>query len=94
MAMSASDILATTSGINDALSLFYTIGGSILVTCAGIWGFNRVMSLLKGESAFDKHQREDAESDRQWFRDQAPKQTEQKFKSMSYSSSSRNRLSR
>jgi len=45
-AMAPADITATTTGISDALSLFYTIGGSILVVCAAIWGFKRVKGLL------------------------------------------------
>lgn len=46
MSMSSSDIIATQWGIADTLTLFYTIGGSILVVCAAVWGFKRVMGLL------------------------------------------------
>jgi coat protein B len=44
--MSPADITATTTGISDSLSLFYTIGGAILVVCAAIWGFRKVKGLL------------------------------------------------
>lgn len=45
-AMAPADVTATTTGISDAMALFYTIGGSILVVCAAIWGFKRVKALL------------------------------------------------
>ncbi|WP_191966083.1 major capsid protein [Oryzomonas japonica] len=45
-AMSAADITATTTGISDALTLFYTIGGAILVVMASIWGFRKIQGLL------------------------------------------------
>lgn len=46
MRMSPSNITSVISGVNGSLSLFYTIGGSILVVCAAIWGFKKVLSLL------------------------------------------------
>ncbi|MHB8121340.1 MAG: major capsid protein [Desulfuromonadaceae bacterium] len=45
-AMAAADITATTTGITDSLTLFYTIGGTILVVLAGIWGFRKITGLL------------------------------------------------
>lgn len=45
-AMSTADITATTTGISDSLTLFYTIGGTILVVLAGIWGFRKITGLL------------------------------------------------
>lgn len=45
-AMSVADITATTTGISDSLTLFYTIGGTILVVLAGIWGFRKITGLL------------------------------------------------
>lgn len=44
--MSAADVTATTTGISDSLTLFYTIGGTILVVLAGIWGFRKITALL------------------------------------------------
>lgn len=44
--MAAADITATTTGISDSLTLFYTIGGTILVVLAGIWGFRKITALL------------------------------------------------
>lgn len=45
-AMAPADITATTTGITDSLTLFYTIGGTILVVLAGIWGFRKITGLL------------------------------------------------
>jgi flagellar biogenesis protein FliO len=45
-AMSPADVTATTTGISDSLTLFYTIGGTILVVLAGIWGFRKITGLL------------------------------------------------
>lgn len=48
-AMAAADVTAVTTGISDSLALFYTIGGSILIVCAAVWGFFKVKSLLGGK---------------------------------------------
>lgn len=45
-AMAPADVTATTTGITDSLTLFYTIGGTILVVLAGIWGFRKITGLL------------------------------------------------
>jgi Inovirus Coat protein B len=45
-AMAPTDVTATTTGISDSLTLFYTIGGTILVVLAGIWGFRKITGLL------------------------------------------------
>ena len=45
-AMAPADVTATTTGISDSLTLFYTIGGTILVVLAGIWGFRKITGLL------------------------------------------------
>lgn len=44
--MNTNDVTATTTGISDSLTLFYTIGGTILVVLAGIWGFRKITGLL------------------------------------------------
>lgn len=45
-AMSAADQTAILSGISGSDTVFYAIGGGILVVMAGIWGFKRVKHLL------------------------------------------------
>jgi len=47
--MNAADVTATTTGISDSLTLFYTIGGTILVVLASIWGFRKITGLLGGK---------------------------------------------
>lgn len=44
--MNVADVTATTNGISSSLTLFYTIGGTILVVLAGIWGFRKITALL------------------------------------------------
>lgn len=45
-AMSANDQTAILTGISGSDTIFYAIGGGILVVMAGIWGFKRVKHLL------------------------------------------------
>lgn len=45
-ALSASDQTAILSGITASDTVFYAIGGGILVVMAGIWGFKKVKGLL------------------------------------------------
>lgn len=45
-ALSAADQTTILSGISDSDTVFYAIGGGILVVMAGIWGFKRVKNLL------------------------------------------------
>ncbi len=45
-ALSAADQTSILSGITASDTVFYSIGGGILVVMAGIWGFKRVKSLL------------------------------------------------
>lgn len=47
-ALSAADQTTILSGITASDTVFYAIGGGILVVMAGIWGFKRVKSLLGG----------------------------------------------
>ena len=47
-ALSAGDQTTILSGISASDTVFYAIGGGILVVMAGIWGFKRVKSLLGG----------------------------------------------
>lgn len=45
-ALSAADQTAIQNGITASDSVFYAIGGTVLVVMAGIWGFKRVKALL------------------------------------------------
>jgi hypothetical protein len=45
-ALSASDQTSILSGISASDTVFYAIGGGILVVLAGIWGFKKVKGLL------------------------------------------------
>lgn len=45
-ALSAPDQALILTGINASDTVFYAIGGGILVVMAGIWGFKRVKSLM------------------------------------------------
>jgi hypothetical protein len=64
--LSGSDLTAITSGVASSDAVFYSIGGAILVVCAGFWGFRKVQSLLSGSvdddwedlSADDKKERD------------------------------------
>ncbi len=51
--MDSPTITAITTGIYDAQSIFYEIGGSILVTLAAIWAFHKVSTLLGFNSVKD-----------------------------------------
>lgn len=42
-------ITATQSGILDIQTLFYTIGGTLLVIFAAMWGFKKIVALLSPE---------------------------------------------
>ncbi len=45
-ALSAADQTAIISGVSASDSVFYAIGGSLLIVMAGIWGFFQVKKLL------------------------------------------------
>lgn len=45
-ALSAGDQTAILTGITASDTVFYAIGGGILVVMAGIWGFKKVKGLL------------------------------------------------
>jgi coat protein B len=45
-ALSAADQTSILAGISASDSVFYAIGGGILVVMAGIWGFRKVQGLL------------------------------------------------
>jgi hypothetical protein len=45
-ALSGSDQTAILAGISDSDTVFFALGGGILVVMAGIWGFKRVKSLM------------------------------------------------
>jgi hypothetical protein len=45
-ALSAGDQTLILSGITASDTVFYSIGGGILVVMAGIWGFKKVKALL------------------------------------------------
>lgn len=47
-ALSATDQTTILNGISASDTVFYAIGGGILVVMAGIWGFKRVKNLLGG----------------------------------------------
>lgn len=49
--MSANAIAAAQSGISEGLSLFYVIGGTILVCLSAFWGFGKIVDLLHGGSS-------------------------------------------
>ena len=38
--------------IHDSLMLFYTIGGTILICLAGMWGFSKIIHLLVGKEDY------------------------------------------
>ena len=44
--MTPADLTNVTNGINETASLFYTVGGTVLVVFAAMWGFKKVMSLV------------------------------------------------
>lgn len=44
--ISPADVVTIQNGINEGLTLFYTIGGTILVVLAAIWGFQKITALL------------------------------------------------
>jgi len=44
--MDSASLASITTGISDTMSLYYIIGGTILVVMAGIWAFNRVYFVL------------------------------------------------
>lgn len=44
--LSAADQTAIQGGITGSDTIFYAIGGTILVVLAGIWGFKKVQSLM------------------------------------------------
>jgi hypothetical protein len=45
-AMTVADETAIKAGLSASDSIFYTIGGAILVVLAGIWGFKKVQHLI------------------------------------------------
>jgi hypothetical protein len=45
-AISATDEASILTGVSASDSLFYKVGGGILVVMAGIWGFKRVRGML------------------------------------------------
>lgn len=45
-AMSAADETAIKAGLTASDTIFYSIGGAILIVLAGIWGFKRVQGLM------------------------------------------------
>ncbi|MHB8121339.1 MAG: hypothetical protein ACYDG4_04215 [Desulfuromonadaceae bacterium] len=44
--MDANSLASITTGITDSQLIFYTIGGTLLVVMASIWGFKKIVSLL------------------------------------------------
>ena len=48
-ALSAGDQTSILSGITGSDTVFYAIGGGILVVLAGIWGFKKVQGLMGGK---------------------------------------------
>lgn len=46
MAMTADNLNGVLAGISNSDTVFYAVGGSILVALAGIWGFRKVWELL------------------------------------------------
>jgi hypothetical protein len=47
--MLPADQAATLAGITGASTLYFAIGGGILVVLAGFWGFKKVMGLVGGK---------------------------------------------
>lgn len=47
-ALSAADQTSILAGITASDTVFYAIGGGILVVLAGIWGFKKVQGLMSG----------------------------------------------
>lgn len=47
-ALSAADQTSILAGITASDTVFYAIGGGILVVLAGIWGFKKVQGLMQG----------------------------------------------
>lgn len=48
MALSAENQASILTGVASADSIFYALGGAILVVLAGMWGFYKVMGLITG----------------------------------------------
>lgn len=48
-ALSAADQTNILAGITASDTVFYAIGGGILVVLAGIWGFKKVQGLMGGK---------------------------------------------
>lgn len=48
-AMSAADETAIKAGLTSSDTIFYSIGGAILIVLAGIWGFKKVQALMGGK---------------------------------------------
>jgi LPXTG-motif cell wall-anchored protein len=46
--MSAADETAIKAGLSSSDTIFYSIGGALLIVLAGIWGFKKVQSLISG----------------------------------------------
>lgn len=46
MAMSSSDLTGVLAGISNSDTIFYAVGGGMLVVLAGIWGFRKITDLL------------------------------------------------
>ncbi|MBE0501676.1 MAG: hypothetical protein IBX47_09560 [Desulfuromonadales bacterium] len=46
-ALAAADLTAIQTGISGADANYYVIGGGILVVLAGIWGFKKLVGLLR-----------------------------------------------
>ena len=47
-ALSTGDQASILAGISASDTVFYAIGGGILVVLAGIWGFKKVQGLMSG----------------------------------------------
>jgi len=45
--LAAADLTTIQTGISGSDANYFTIGGSILVVLAGIWGFRLVMKLIR-----------------------------------------------
>jgi len=50
MPLSSANQSAVLAGVASSDSVFYILGGAILVILSGMWGFNRVLGLLGGRS--------------------------------------------
>ena len=46
MGMQSEDITAVLNGVTASDTVYYALGGAILVVLAGVWGFLRVYDLL------------------------------------------------